>query len=92
ALQDDKIAEAKAELEAACQKEVIVLSSHDGRGVDDILTLLVQEVHNLRKERDKDLLTGGENEPTEQEIADEYDPGDPRDYVDEDDDMESWYK
>ncbi|MAI08230.1 MAG: GTPase ObgE [Magnetococcales bacterium] len=91
ALQDDAIAEAKAELEKACNKDVIVLSSHSGEGVEQILTRLVEEVHNLRKVRDKDLLTGGEVLPTEEAIAEEFDPGDPRDYV-EDEDSSDWYK
>jgi len=91
ALQDDAIAEAKVELEKACNKDVIVLSSHSGEGVEQILTRLVEEVHNLRKVRDKDLLTGGEVLPTEEAIAEEFDPGDPRDYVEEEDSSD-WYK
>lgn len=93
ALQEDKIAEAKAELEKACGQQVIVLSSHNGDGVDEILGQLVEEVRNLRKVRDKDEATGDVTELTEEEVKAEFDPGDPRDYVEgEDDDMASWYK
>lgn len=91
ALQDDVIVEAKSELEKACKKDVIILSSHSGEGVEQILTRLVEEVHNLRKVRDKDLLTGGEVLPTEEAVAEEFDPGDPRDYVEEEDSLD-WYK
>lgn len=90
ALRDDVIAEAKVELEAASGQAVIVLSSHSGVGIDAILARLVEEVRNLRIQRDKDEATGGEVEPTPEEISKEFDPGDPRDYTEEDD--VDWYR
>jgi GTP-binding protein len=84
ALREDVIAEAMVLLEEVSNQDVIVLSSHSGVGIDEILKRLVEEVRNLRVQRDKDEATGGVIEPTAEEISKEYDPGDPRDYIIED--------
>lgn len=89
ALSDELIAEAKAKLEDACGQNVVVLSSHNGDGIDEILSGLVKEVRALRVEMEKDESTGEVPEPTEEERAAEFDPGDPRDYIEsEDEDAE----
>lgn len=80
ALTSELIEEAKEKLTKACDKPVIVLSSHSGEGIDEILAALVVEVRALRASLEKDEANGDMVEPTDEERAAEYDPGDPRDY------------
>tara|TARA_R110000868_G_scaffold262401_2_gene521126 strand:- start:107579 stop:108742 length:1164 start_codon:yes stop_codon:yes gene_type:complete len=83
ALTDELIAEAKVILEEASGKPVIVLSSHSGEGIDEILAALVAEVRALRAKIEKDEATG---DVIEVDRTSEYDPGDPRDYIEDEED------
>ncbi|MFT7144320.1 MAG: GTP-binding protein [Alphaproteobacteria bacterium] len=85
ALTPELIADAKALLEEASGKPVVVLSSHSGEGIPEILAALVVEVRALRAKFDKVEETGDVPEVTDVERESEYDPGDPREYIDEED-------